>query len=351
MTFTRGAGSWSTQTAAAVNGTTFISTGTAQNTARFAYNAALGKRALQIEPTRTNLLPDSNMVDTAVDDVPDGWTHSAGTAGVDYNTITPGAPHAGAYWQRENTAVIGGIVDSINLAALTAYAVSTWARPGGVLGAGNHCLGIYTNPGYPLIALPAGSYDWVRVAEVLTTVGASAADNAFYQVPATPGCAVACALPNVEAGLYATSFIPTTGGAGARAAELCAVDAAVVGQASGYVGMVWMPGYASTAFATHANLFTWAPNWWLEYDGADDKLKVIVNGVECAESAALAFAAGSLHSINVRYGASGHALTVDGLTTTNPAAWGAPVLAPYLGSRAASANCEAAQYADLLLAA
>ena len=47
---------------------------------------------------------------------------------------------------------------------------------------------------------------------------------------------------------------------------------------------------------------------------------------------------------------AGQWLTIDGVTFTDATTWGTPTLAPYLGSRAASANCESAGYADFVSA-
>lgn len=355
LTVTRGAGSWSRQTATAAHGTTFLATGTTQNTGRLSYCENAGRLMLLIEPTRSNILQASRLVDAGPDDNPDGWTNANGAAGVDYDCSPTGAPIAEAseqVWRALNTANLAGVQGGITLGATTTYAVSILARSAGTISAAKNCMAINTNPGYDYLALPEGTYDYTWLSRQTTTVGGSA-NGVYMQVTASPGAQLSFFSPQVEAGAYRSSWIPTAAAATAtRAAELCAVNAARVSASSGVVSFLWSPlGWGSTTFATVATLFEWAPNWRLDYDGADDKFKVVVNGTNRAESAAQTFSAGALYRLTVRYGSGGQWLTVNGTTTSDTNAWGSPTLAPYLGSRAASANCESAHYGDLLLAA
>lgn len=354
MTVTRGAGSWSRQTAPAVDGTTFIVLGTDQNTGRFSYVSALGRSALLIEPTRTNVVGPSKLTDTVpADGLPDGWAATAGVAAVDFATAA-GSPTGGNKFRLLDTATAyrGGVF-VMALAATTQYAMSVWVRRTAAGAA--QLLGIETDPAtYSGFTLQAVAHDWARATQVATTVGAGG-DVFLLTANTDPAGIVEIACPQVEAGAYATS--PILGDVSVtRAAELCALNAGVVGATSGFLGFTFVPEYAQNTFSTIHTLFEWAPNWRLDYNGGTDTFDVVVNGTIRATSAAQTFSAGAIFRLGVRYGAGGTVLTVDqsgvgAAQYTNATAWGSPALAPYLGSRAASANCEGGYYADLLLAA
>lgn len=348
MTFTRGAGGYSYQDRAAVAGQTFIVTGTTVNAPRFDYDPTTGRRLLLIEPTRTNALVDAAFVDAAANAPPTGWINHQSP----YDTEATGGPHGGPVFVLVGTAGTG-IRDAVDLAAATEYAVSRWVRRTGTEGAAT----LYTidlDAGTPTISIGAVNHDWTHYASQHTKIGA--AGDLFYGfVCATgpgAGASIRQALPQVEAGDCATSWISTVAGAAARAAELCAIDPAVVGRLSGDVSLLWRPDYPSTAALTvDPVLHAWASGYELVYDPADDKLKVVVAGTKRAESAALTFARQAALRVRVRYGAAGQQLTVDGVSTSNATAWGDPgILAPYLGSRAASANCRPSGYGDYLSA-
>lgn len=349
---TRGPGSWSRQTAPAVDGQTFIELGTSEDTPRWDYDPASGRLMLLIEPTRTNVVGPSLLTDVATaDELPDGWAATAGAAGVDFETTVAGSPTGGPKFRLLDTATANrGALWITALAATTQYAMSVWVRRTAA-GAAN-LIGIETNPGvYANLPLSALAHDWARAVDLATTVGAGG-DILLLAALADPAGIVELAAPQVEAGDCATS--PILGDVAAtRAAELLTIDPSVVGRTSGFVSFLWRPDYASTAALTvNPCLFAFAAGYELIYDVADDKVKIVVGGVNQAASAALTFARQSLHRISLRYGSGGTQLTVDGLTYEDTTTWGDPgALAPYLGSRAASVNCRPAAYGDLVLAA
>lgn len=357
LSVTRGAGSWSRQTAPAVDGTTFIELGTAQNSGRFDYADSVGRSMLLIEPTRTNEITDSNFLDAGANEIPDGWTANPGTPGVDWSCET-GGPHGGLKFQIKDTAVAHrGVRQAVTIVNGTTYAYSVLTRRTGTAGAGS----IYTfdtsvGAAAQMVA-NALLHDWLLEYEVRATNNIGPY-NSYMNVVNDPDGVWEFALAQLEAGDCPTSRIPSQGGEATRAAELCTVDPGVVGRMSGSVSFLWRPDFASTATLTVSPcMWAWAAGYEIIYDPADDKIKVVVGGVNRASSAALTFARQGTVKITVRYGTAGTQLTTHvgsgaAATVADANAWGDPgVLAPYLGSRAASVNCRPAAYGDLLLAA
>lgn len=352
MSYTQGAGSWSYQSAPILNGTTFILYGTTQNFPRFDYDALAARTMLLMEPARTNEGHYSNFVDAAADDnVPDNWT-GTGTVDVDFQSQS-GGPHGGQVLAILDTNTNSrGCHANAGVAALTLYQCSIWMR--GVAGAADLFYALHLGgAAFAQYTAPAGTYDWTRVYTSGTTE-AVPGSSYYMRAVADPAGVVRMCMAQVEAGDCPTSWIPTPAGAVVtRAAALCAIDPAVVGRLSGDVSFLWRPDYPSTqALGLDPVLHAWAPGYELLFDPADDKLKVMVAGTKRAESAALSFARKTPIRVRVRYGAAGQQLTVDGVSTVNSTAWGDPgILAPYLGSRAASANCKPAAYGDYISAA
>ncbi len=349
-TFTRGAGSWTTQTAELADGVTSFTAGTSQNTPRHHYFSAAGRPMLLVEPARTNLVTASTITEVSVANRPDNWSSIAGVAGTDYDVIA-GGPGGGNIFRILDTATANrGVSNTTTIAALTQYTWSAYTRRTVTAGAGSFFIHEDGAAGNVQIAANATLHDWLRETNTSTTGAGASALNYMCASGDPPGVTSYWG-PQFEAGAYASTFVPSTVAAVSRAAELCAISSARIGATSGEVSFLWCPLWANDAFATVATLFTWGVGWRLDYDGADDKFKVVVNTTNRAESAAQTFAAGSLHRIKVRYGTFGQILTVDGVTTSNSTAWGSPTVAAYLGSRAASANCESAGYASLALVA
>lgn len=346
MSLTRGAGSWSRQTAPAVDGTTFIELGTAQNTGRFDYDPVSGRTMLLIEPTRTNIVPNPNFVDVAPNNnVPDGWTTAFGAAGVNFQCVGAG-PHGGTVYRNIDSS---GHFQLVVVPGASGIACSVWVRRVTAAGAFS-ILSVDVPPGSPTIALGAATHDWQRFISQETTAGAGAAVYFLYRQAGSDD--VLFALPMAEVGDCASSFVD-----GTRAAELLTIDPTRVGRLSGTVqGLVRMDFGSTAALTVDPVVHCWANGYKLVYDPADDKLKVVVAGTKRAESAALTFSRQALIRWRVRYGSAGQQLTVIGggvsAEYTNATAWGDPgALAPYLGSDAASANCRPMAHADYLSAA
>ena len=350
MTFTRAAGNNSYQTKPAVNGTTFIALNAGVNVPRFNYQPLIGRRMLLVEPTRENRQPYSQFADVSPPGGnPDGWT--GGGAGW---ACIAGGPDSGLSLRKvpANSAspspyISGGFAVS----AGQMYTTSAWIRRVAVSTETTMSLGT-DGVAAMNVTLVAGTHDW-RFYYKSALAAATPAYGAYFLgtgAEAYTDADLRLSCGQIELGPYASTWVPTTAAAATRAAELCPIDASKVGQTAGMVSFLFSPLYASTAFATVATLFEWAPGWRLDYDGADDKFKVIVNGTARAQSTARAFAANDVLRLSVEYSGSGQWLTVDGVTFTDATTWGTPTLAPYLGSRAASANCESAGYADFVSA-
>lgn len=346
----RGAGSWSRQTAPAVDGTTFITLGTAEDEPRWDYGGGL--EGLLIEPTRTNDLLNPNFVDVApANNVPDGWG-SLGTAGTDFVTAAAG-PHGGTILTLKSGCgnLEGPYLPGYGLPAVdTIHACSVWARATG-LAAGRELYAIGLSAGVTAkIALATGTFDWTRHSAVVTT-GNPTVDAARYMLMSASALAqdVSLCLPQIEVGDCVSSFSAAT-----RAAELLTIDPTLVGRHRGAVlGLSRFDFPSTQALTVDPVICCWADGYKLVYDPADDKCKVVVAGTKRAASAALTFARQSWIGWRVDYGAAGQKLTLSvngGAATeyTDSTAWGDPgVLAPYLGSDAASANCRPMAHARI----
>ncbi len=346
LAFSRAAGNNSYQTAAAVNGTTFISLNAAVNVPRFHYVPALARRCLLVEPARTNLVFNSNFVDVApADNIPDGWTTTAGAAGVDFTTAA-GAPHGGTKLQLLATATaFRGVFDANTTAALTQYTGSAWVRH---LGAGADLL-ISHNliPGFASIATGAAAHDWENRYVTATTVGGGAPIFAGMTANNSPAAAIDVALPQLEAAATRSTWIPTLGGTATRAAERCLISTAIMPTASGDVTFRWIPEFASTEAYGTPQLLSWNATTYIEVTAAQT-IRIVNAGVARATSAVLAWSAWDVMLVRLQFGAGGTTITVNGTAVTDVNAWVAPALAnPALGTDSAGTNCSPAAYADI----
>jgi hypothetical protein len=341
MAFTRAAGNNSYQTGPAVDGTTFIALNAGPNVPRFHYVPALGRPMLLVEPARTNDILNSNFVDVApADDTPDGWTIANGAPGV-HMFVDPGGPHGGDDVRLTDQAFSLGWQDAASLAAATTYAVSVWYRLTGA--GGNAAFMLETNPGRVYSGALTGPIDWTRVQVQGTTVGAGGAWLAMQLNMPGNFC-----MPQAEAGAYASTWIPTSGGAATRAAELNGIAAAYINPAFGTVRVNVVPLYTNAQVAGSHRIFSFGANDYIEYEGGGDTIRVVNNGVARAASAGLTFSALDLLTVQLRYGPFGTRISVNGTETVDATAWtSVGAVAAFLGSGAASANLEAAAYADL----
>lgn len=347
--FTRAAGNNSYQTGPAVDGTTFIALNAGPNVPRFHYVPALGRHMLLVEPAATNLLFDSNFVDVApADNIPDGWITGGGVAGVDYTTQANG-PHGGTILQCEATAVANrGVYDTGYAFGATQHTASGWFRRPGT-GGPDLTHGFHLNPGVSHFSIGTGPYDWTRFQGNDAPVGVGA-NGYVLQLDGTPSGVVQIALPQIETGTYATTFIPTSGGTATRAVEDCAatVDSAI--QTAGRIRFLWSPGYPSTFGAANVVIFGWdaANNDYLLWAAAAKTLAVVNNGAVRATSAALTFGAfDTVFAVDVAYGPFGTRIGIDGTVTADATAWvDTGALDVHLGRRALGTH-QSGAYADL----
>lgn len=367
-TFARGGpcpASW--QTAPAVHGTTFIAydTALAANVPRYTYCAALGRKALYVEPQRQNRHAKSVIVDPGGSDVPDvdgvDWfATGVGVAGVDFNVITTGGPTGDGYGQIEDSASLdatgfyyangGGCILAGQYGA-----TSFWTRRPGADIACN-VYGSFLNPGHALVALPAGPYDWQRN----YVVGLQVADGNYNYSGSTvlvnhPGVLQSCCAQSETNVRTPSSWIPTTGAMGTRQAETFAVDPDVVPFTRGSIELIKVMGYASTDTPTGSAedvLWTWdgaAGSSFIEYRSTDDVVRVVTNGTQRVITAAgLVFAAGDALQIRLQFEGSLSRLTVNGVsvdgTWVPPSSLAGPGLGRYTG------YTEPGAYANVLLA-
>lgn len=348
--FSRGAGSWATQIATAKHGTTFWESGTSENTPRFHYFANLGRRALLIEPARTNIVPAAWILDATADGQPDGWDVAAGNPTVDFRTVT-GGPSGGRFFELMATGIARGVSDSVAMSAAT-YRASCYVRRPTTNGIAATVRTIFDGVGVApaTFTIVPGQRDWYRVQ--VNVVVQIAAGNVIYMYSQ--------GFPNSEilqfwgwqlelAAACASTPIPTTAGALSRARESLEIDGDVISE-EGVVQFLWMPMYSSTEPSGSVRLFHFGTGSRIEYDGSDDRVKVYNEDDAKALSAELTFDRETPHLVRLEYGAVGTRLTVDGVSTLDSDEWVAPTPEVFLGSGPAGEDMQPSGYADLFIA-
>lgn len=350
----RAAGPASRQLSAALDGTTFVESWLAgnANVPRWTWCAALGRMALLVEPARTNEIPDSDFVDAGGNDDPDSWANVAGVAGTNYDVIAAGAPHGGAYFRINSGAgAAHGVSQNRTYSGTGAAVVSSWLH-GTSVSAGERLYAARLDGGatYLFNAVTAGTYDWTRHRAAGTITNTSGIVYMANESAMTGVIRVAC--PQVELGVGASSWIPTSGGAGTRAAErMRHTGAREMGVWSRKrIQLDVVPEYASTDDVGTHRLFAMTANDYIAFQAADDRIIVVNGGSIVAQSAALSFAAGAALSLHVEVSPYAVALGVNGtFVDSGGTGWVAPTSAitPHLGCDVAGANSAPAAYGRL----
>ena len=311
---------------------------------------------LLIEPARINLIPDANFVDSTSDNIPDGWD-TVGVPGTAF-AIGAGGPHGGKIFRILAAAAAGqGAIANAALLALTTYSSSAWRRR---LGSEALTLrGHYGNPGWTDFASDATEHDWTRIYATGATVGADGGgqDAAGGMTAVTdPTSETQISMPQVELGGYASTWIPSTGGAGSRAVEVGNLDSTKLNGTAGFVSFLWCPGYSSAdlvAGGIVGRLISWRSDALVGIYMNSNRRMYFENGAVTDSVGPFSWNAWDLFRIQFRYGSSGVVLDVNGTVVSTATPWpavvtsGAKLGSGYDGS---TTYTESAAFGDLLLA-
>jgi hypothetical protein len=185
------------------------------NVPRFEYDPiTLAARGLLVEESRTNLLTYSEQFDNAA------WTKQANCSvtGVNAGIAPDGTLTADEVTFTATTN--DGIFQGVSVAASTTYTASFWVK-----GTGSQVVQIGCQP-------PAGAVftqvtlngSWQRVSATATTTVAGTLNVSVDLVSGTTPAVVHVCGAQLEAGAFATSYIPTVASAVTRAADTASVN-------------------------------------------------------------------------------------------------------------------------------
>jgi hypothetical protein len=222
---------WSGQDFSVTTSSTFGIVNAANNEPRFDHDPVTGVcRGLLIEEGRTNLFSSTNLNDWSAARVTRtpitgiGLTNQATTLtrseiGSSYifrgATLTTGVAYAISVRVKAGTMPTFSIADFTDskFSRLFNLSTSQWAASGGSAE--------FTN--YTVTPNIDG---WFLVSVIYTPTGATGAKNIVFELYGVVGDTVSLDTPQIEAGSFPTSYIPTTTGSVARSADVCNITGA-----------------------------------------------------------------------------------------------------------------------------
>jgi len=278
--------------------------------------------AVRIEEARTNSALYTSLESWSTN-LPTGWINNAGTPGTDYQEDQTSANvihNTSSIKFNNGSASYTGIDRSLALASAT-YTASIWVKGSNVPAGKNVLLARSTGSVLRTVALPSGTYGWTRVSVTFT----GDTDTVFVVLDSNSGMSGANVwfdAYQLEAGGFATSYIPTTTAAAARSAETLSYASASNASADAGTVSVWIkPEWASTS-TTQARYFVWASgttagDMGLGWDGAGNFRMWVYNGGWQSASKAATFSADTwIHLAATWDKTSGAQIYVNGVAGT-----------------------------------
>jgi hypothetical protein len=168
------------------------------------------KGALLLEPTRSNLLPYSEDFENS------DWNKNAGTTITNNYAISPdGTLNASRYLGTGAS----GLGDKFTLSA-TDYTISFWVKSNTSENQFCRLIGDSSNVSENLLI----TTEWTRLSYTFTGSGLSNKTNGIFRDSGDNDIDILIYGAQLEQGSYATSYIPTSGGAVTRVKDTCLKD-------------------------------------------------------------------------------------------------------------------------------
>lgn len=285
---------WGAQLEAASAATTYTRNNGGVFPPRFDYDpVTLAPKGLLVEEQRTNLALRSEEFDNAA------WQKQAGVSvtGVNVGVAPSGTTTADEVTFTATTN--DSIYQSITVLATTAYTFSIWVK-----GSGGQVLQVSCQPpaAGAVFTQVTLNGQWQRVTATATTVGAGAMNVAVDLVSGTTPAIVQLWGAQVEAGAFATSYIPTVASQVTRTADQCSIVAPNFAPWYNQSEGTWVAQFSGNgSYAAVANDGTTSNYNGVAYSGTSNIAGITTNAGTARTVAMTAGAAGTVNRTAYAY--------------------------------------------------